>query len=99
MRITDLEAAGLYDPASVSRPGWADGLRQRTENPCAPTFPFIGMEAIPSGINPYGSLYHAPTGKLLDEPRLQGSPPEVSGWDQHTIEGLERKNDGHTGYP
>lgn len=37
---------------------------------------FVGMEAIPSGVNQYGALYHTLVGKLLDDPDYQAANPK-----------------------
>jgi hypothetical protein len=37
---------------------------------------FVGMEAIPAGINQYTSLYHTLVGKLLDDPDYQAANPK-----------------------
>lgn len=36
---------------------------------------FIGVEAIPAGINQYASLYHKLVGQLLDDPDYQAANP------------------------
>jgi hypothetical protein len=36
---------------------------------------FIGVEAIPAGINQYSSLYHKLVGQLLDDPDYQAANP------------------------
>jgi hypothetical protein len=37
---------------------------------------FIGMEAIPTGINQYTSLYHKLVGTLLDDPDYRAANPK-----------------------
>lgn len=37
---------------------------------------FIGMEAIPAGVNQYTTLYHALVGKLLDDPDYRMANPK-----------------------
>lgn len=37
---------------------------------------FIGVEAIPAGINQYSSLYHQLVGKLLDDPDYRSANPK-----------------------
>lgn len=102
--ITDLQAAGLYDPASPSEisgfltdstldvpldTGHASlGARfvvvrlgkavYDKELKVSASWPssFVGMEAIPSGVNQYGALYHTLIGKLLDDPDYQAANPK-----------------------
>lgn len=37
---------------------------------------FVGIEAIPAGINQYAALYHSLVGKLLDDPGYQAANPK-----------------------
>jgi hypothetical protein len=102
--ITDLQAAGLYDPASPSqisgflmdstldvpfdtgraslgarfvvvrsdRTVYDKVLKASANWPSS----FVGMDAIPSGINQYGALYHTLVGKLLDDPDYRMANPK-----------------------
>lgn len=102
--ITDLQAAGLYDPASPTRVSgfltdstldvpldtghaslgarfvvvrlgktvYDKELRAGVSWPSA----FVGMEAIPAGINQYAALYHTLVGKLLDDPDYRTANPK-----------------------
>lgn len=102
--ITDLQAAGLYDPASPSqirgflmdstldvpfdtgraslgarfvvvrsdRTVYDKVLKASANWPSS----FVGMDAIPSGINQYGALYHTLVGKLLGDPDYRTANPK-----------------------
>lgn len=102
--VTDLQAAGLYDPASPTRvngfltdstldvpldTGHASlGARfvvvrlgktvYDKELKASASWPssFVGMEAIPTGINQYETLYHTLVGKLLDDPDYRTANPK-----------------------
>ncbi len=102
--ITDLQAAGLYDPASstlmsgfltdstldvpldtgraslgarfvVVRSGKTVYDKTLEASASWPSS-FVGMEAIPAGINQYGALYHTLVGKLLDDPDYRVANPK-----------------------
>ncbi|MBI3432421.1 MAG: hypothetical protein HY018_09455 [Hydrogenophilales bacterium] len=102
--VTDLQAAGLYDPASPTRvsgfltdstldvpldTGHASlGARfvvvrlgktvYDKELKASASWPssFVGMEAIPTGVNQYAALYHMLVGKLLDDPDYRTANPK-----------------------
>lgn len=72
---TDIGRASLSARFVLSRSGKTIYEKELKVSATWPSS-FLGVEAIPAGINQYASLYHQLVGKLLDDPGYRSANPK-----------------------